>query len=121
VVARDGKFEGPYRTYYESGDTWEKGTYKNGDLEGDYKIFNEFGTVSEEGIYLKGKLNGEVRISGDNGKFDYVDTYKDGKRIKRVSERTIISRITEVIKKMADLEEVFREFISEVLYSALQA
>jgi len=57
-VIKNGKFDGPWGFYYESGQLSYKGNYKNGKADGEWVKYNEDGTVNKEltGRYVNGML-----------------------------------------------------------------
>jgi antitoxin component YwqK of YwqJK toxin-antitoxin module len=53
---KDGKFDGPYITYFSSGRLRSKGTYRDGKRDGPWVGYNKDGTVMEKytGTYKNG-------------------------------------------------------------------
>ena len=53
---KNGVMEGPWVSYHENGQLWNKGTYKNGEREGPWIDYDKNGTVHENltGTYKNG-------------------------------------------------------------------
>jgi len=47
----EGPPDGPYESYYENGQLWEKGTHKDGKRDGPWEEYWEDGELTEKGIY----------------------------------------------------------------------
>ena len=53
---RNGKKDGPWVKYYDNGQLWEKGTYKNGKLEdGPWVEYHYNGKLGSKGTYKDGE------------------------------------------------------------------
>ena len=83
ISYKDGKREGFSRMYYESGQLKEEGFYKNDKMEGFYRKYYESGKIAQEVMYKNDLKEGEEKKYRPTGDVEYIDTYKDGKRIAR--------------------------------------
>ena len=55
---KNGKREGPWVSYFENGQLWDKGDYKNGEREGPWVSYFGNGQLDSKGIWKKGKEEG---------------------------------------------------------------
>ena len=53
-----GKKDGPFESYYKSGQLKEKGTYKDGEWDGLWEEYYRNGQLSEKGVYKDGEPHG---------------------------------------------------------------
>ena len=67
---RDGKREGVWKSYYESGLPWSEGEYKNGVREGISITWYENGQKRYEGRYANGKQAGKWKYWNENGQLE---------------------------------------------------
>ena len=52
----DGKYDGPYESYFKNGKLKSRGTYMKNGRDGFFEYFNDDGSVSKEtGNYKNGK------------------------------------------------------------------
>ena len=79
----DGKKEGSYKEYHNNGKLLLEENYKNGKLDGNRKLYNEDGHISDERNYKEGKREGIFWVYYPNGEYQYIDTYKNDKKINR--------------------------------------
>ena len=56
---KDGRYEGPYETYYDNGQLLEKGTLKDGGWDGDYESYSRGGGLLKKGVYIDGEECGK--------------------------------------------------------------
>ena len=81
---KNGKWDGPWVSYWENGQLWDKGTFMDGEREGPWVSYRENGQLSSKGTYKDGKKEGPwVRYFEDgtvNKKL--TGTFKDGKLVK---------------------------------------
>ena len=81
----EGKPEGEFLTYYESGQLKEKINYKDGKKEGERILYYESGQLEEKVNYKEGVKNGEWLNYYDNGQLVRTRIYKDGKLIETIT------------------------------------
>ena len=78
---KDGKLEGLYRKYYESGALWSEANYKDWyKPEGLYKVYYESGALKSEANYKDGNREGLEKWYYESGALESEVNYKDGKR-----------------------------------------
>ncbi len=78
----DGKLDGPYKTFYPSGELTEITTYKNGVLHGNYKKYSIKGFLYQDFNYERGKLNGmAIYYSRKTGDLIKKGPFKDDLRV----------------------------------------
>ncbi len=56
---KDGKLNGYYKKFFESGLVIEEGPYVNATRHGYWKFYSTTGTVEEEGMYVNGERDGD--------------------------------------------------------------
>jgi antitoxin component YwqK of YwqJK toxin-antitoxin module len=77
VSLREGRYDGPYRRYFESGQLFEEGTYRMGSLDGPYVAYWEGEDLYERGTYRGGAFDGP-RTWYLDGRLVERATYVDG-------------------------------------------
>lgn len=97
----DGKMEGMYKEYYESGKISSIKNYKDGKANGEYIEYYTNGKLKLKGSYKNGLRNGEFKTYLMNSKSAGSMFYKNGKEIK--------STLTAYMK-----EDVFFNFPDEM-------
>ena len=75
----NGEQQGPYESYYMSGELWEKGSISNGLPNGPYELYHENGELAAKGSYLNGELDGTTTTYHENGKPDVKSFRLNGK------------------------------------------
>jgi len=80
---KDGKEEGPWVSYWSDGQLWEKGTYKDGEMDGPWVSYYEDGQLWDKGTYKDGKREGPWVGYHKDGTVDayLTGTYKDGVKV----------------------------------------
>ena len=73
-----GKKDGPFESYYRSGQLKKRGTYKDGELEGLCEEYYKNGQLSEKGIYKDGEPHGPFEGYSKNGQLEWKGTYNMG-------------------------------------------
>jgi antitoxin component YwqK of YwqJK toxin-antitoxin module len=73
-----GKKDGPFESYYRSGQLKEKGTYRDGELEGLSEEYYKNGQLSEKGTYKDGEPHGPFEGYSKNGQLEWKGTYNMG-------------------------------------------
>jgi len=80
---KDGELDGKATGWYENGQKREEGTLKDGELDGKFTQWHENGQKMKEGSYKDGKEDGKVTEWYENGQkyseFNYKDGKEDGK------------------------------------------
>lgn len=71
--------DGPYKTYYESGQLKKEGVRKNGLLEGQSKEYYASGKLESEMFFKDGKPEGPAKFYYENGQLKVEGFFKDGK------------------------------------------
>ena len=64
---KNGKREGPWVSYFENGQLWDKGDYKNGEREGPWVTYFESGQLDSKGTWKNGKEEGPWVTYNDDG------------------------------------------------------
>jgi len=54
----NGIKHGDYNYYYETGELWQRGDYKNGELDGLWKIYYREGALKQKINYINGSREG---------------------------------------------------------------
>ena len=75
---KDGKRDGPYFSYGDNGQLYEKGTYKDGKKLGLWVRYHQNGQLWDKGTYKDGKEEGYWVRYHENGRLWWKVTYKDG-------------------------------------------
>ena len=79
---KNGKREGPWVSYFENGQLWDKGDYKNGKEEGPWVAYYDNGQLYLKGEYKNGKKEGPWESYNDDGQSDeFTGTYKNDVKI----------------------------------------
>lgn len=79
----DGKKEGVWKTWYESGQPHKTAEYKNGELHGTMKSYYPSGKLFELEEYKDGKLHGRRAEFYKNGRARFDWKFADGKPVAR--------------------------------------
>ena len=74
---KDGKVDGPYESYYENGQLWEKGNLNNEKLDGLIERFHKNGQLKLKVTYKNGKLDGLHEEFYENGQLRGKTIYKN--------------------------------------------
>lgn len=67
--------------YYDNGQAYIEGTYKDGERDGTWTAWRKDGTIWSIGEYRDGKENGKKMVYHENGKPYYEGTVKDDERV----------------------------------------
>jgi antitoxin component YwqK of YwqJK toxin-antitoxin module len=78
AIYKDGKREGGYWEYFESGKLKVQANYKNDELDGPYKIYFESGKLNGEGSYRNGLLEGPYKLYAEDGTLISETVYENG-------------------------------------------
>lgn len=66
--------------YYENGNVYIEGTYKDGEREGTWTAWYKDGTIWSRGEYKAGKENGKKTVYHENGQVYYEGEVRDDER-----------------------------------------
>ena len=77
---KNGKFEGEWIVYYESGELRNKRNYKDGKVEGEALMYWDNGQLKFKRNYKDGELDGEQLGYYENGQLKVKGNYKDDKK-----------------------------------------
>ena len=78
---KDGKKDGPWVMYFDSGQLEYKGTYNNGKKEGPWVSYWDNGQLLSKGTYKNGKKEGPWVSFWSDGRLNQKGTYKNGKKV----------------------------------------
>ena len=78
---KDGMKDGPFVSYFSSGQLWKKVTYKDGVRDGPYVSYWTNEQLMFEGIFKDGQEDGPWVVYWDNGQLWGKGTYKDGVKV----------------------------------------
>jgi len=79
ISLKDGRIEGPYESYYESGFLEIKGSYKNAEWDRSYVRYYENGQLQRREFYKKGELDGPYESYYESGQLEVKGLYKEGR------------------------------------------
>ena len=77
----EGKANGPFKSFYDSGELYRTGQQKEGDLIGERITYFKSGEVSYKENYLEGQLDGEYVSYYRDGQIDVTGQYKEANKI----------------------------------------
>lgn len=75
----DKKCNGSFEIFFENGQSYQKGSYKNGKLDGPFEIYRNFDKSHHRGNYKNGKLDGLFEIYRKFDKSCRKGNYHNGK------------------------------------------
>tara|TARA_R110002073_G_scaffold139232_2_gene289369 strand:- start:143816 stop:144490 length:675 start_codon:yes stop_codon:yes gene_type:complete len=79
---KDGKLDGPYKTFYNTGKPTEIANYKDGLLNGSYKKYSIKGHIYQDFNYQDGRLNGSASyFNRKTGELTTKGTFRDDVRV----------------------------------------
>lgn len=78
IVDTEGRRQGPWKEFYETGELRSEGSYKNGQREGDWIFYYRDGKEEQRGSYYKGKPEGDWKWTYSNGQTWREETFIDG-------------------------------------------
>ena len=62
--------DGPYESYHDNGQLWNKGTYKDGERDGPMESYHDNGQLRFKGSYKDGERCGEWIEDGETDTYD---------------------------------------------------
>lgn len=78
IVDAEGRRQGPWKEYYETGELRSEGGYKDGAREGDWVFYYQNGKEEQRGTYHKGKADGTWKWTYPNGQTWREEVFYDG-------------------------------------------
>jgi antitoxin component YwqK of YwqJK toxin-antitoxin module len=82
IVDDQGRRQGPWKEFYETGELKSEGNYKNGLREGEWVFYYRDGKEEQRGSYYKGKPDGEWKWIYNNGQTwreeSFIEGYEEG-------------------------------------------
>lgn len=94
-VDSKGLRQGKYVKYFESGQVYEEGQYRDGYLTGKYSVFFKNGKRYLEKNYLKGELIDTLKLFNRNGSLASYTFYEEGKKSRTTQFDSIGRKIEE--------------------------
>lgn len=79
IVDPEGRRQGEWKEYYETGELRAKGTYRNNRREGEWVFYYRDGKVEQYGNYVKGLADGEWKWVHPNGNVWREEIFYEGK------------------------------------------
>ncbi|MCF8257170.1 MAG: hypothetical protein K9J06_06435 [Flavobacteriales bacterium] len=79
IVDPEGKRQGEWKEFYETGELRSKGRYENNKREGRWVFYYRTGKVEQEGDYRKGLADGEWKWTHPNGMTWREEIFYEGK------------------------------------------
>ena len=76
---KDGKLDGEFKHFQDTGEIWSHAHYKNGELHGTRKFYYRSGSLDTEQQWENGLLVGSVKSYYENGKLKTDRNHIDGK------------------------------------------
>lgn len=67
--------------HYKNGATKAKGPYRNGKKEGKWRFYSNTGRLWQTGNYVNDRKNGKWVVYDNNGEYEYSKEYQDGEEI----------------------------------------
>jgi len=78
---KKGKWNGPFKLYYDNEQLQTEITWKDGKPDGPFKSYYDNGQLKQEGTFKDGKWDGPYKSYHDNGQLKKEETYKNGELI----------------------------------------
>ncbi|MCF8465151.1 MAG: hypothetical protein K9G41_09935 [Flavobacteriales bacterium] len=78
IVDAEGRRQGPWKEFYETGELRSEGKYKDGMREGDWLFYYRDGKEEQRGTYHKGKPDGDWKWTYSNGQTWREEVFYDG-------------------------------------------
>lgn len=78
IVDAQGRRQGPWKEYYETGELKSEGKYKNGKRTGDWLFYYRDGKEEQRGTYRQGKPDGDWKWTYNNGQTWREEVFYDG-------------------------------------------
>lgn len=78
IVDAEGRRQGPWKEFYETGELRSEGKYKNGNRDGEWIFYYKDGKEEQRGSYFKGKPDGDWKWTYNNGQTWREEVFYDG-------------------------------------------
>ena len=140
VPLKEGKINGVFKSFYQSGKLKSKIDYLKSKREGSHKVYYENGKINYEANMQNGKKNGQakewysngqlrfdiafnnnmangmVKIYKEDGSIESVSEYRDGKEIKQIQPKQLDNRMlqTRAFATYGTGEKIYYLFISPI-------
>lgn len=86
LVDAQGRYQGQWKLYHDSGELRAEGAYENSNRTGDWIFYHKNGKVEHRGKYVNGLPHGLWKWFYENGNLRREETYKRGKEEGIVTE-----------------------------------
>lgn len=80
ITYKDGKKDGPERTWYRNGKTKHEGQFENNSMEGVWKYYHMHGELMYDKTYHEDQLHGSFKHYHPNGQISTEGQYAEGKK-----------------------------------------
>lgn len=78
IVDAEGRRQGPWKEFYETGELRSEGRYKNGKRDGEWVFYYIDGKEEQRGSYFKGKPDGDWKWIYNNGQTWREEEFYEG-------------------------------------------
>lgn len=78
IVDAEGRRQGPWKEFYETGELKSEGNYKNGLREGEWVFYYRDGKEEQRGSYYKGQPDGDWKWTYNNGQTWREESFIEG-------------------------------------------
>jgi hypothetical protein len=68
--------------HYENGTTRATGTYRNGKKEGKWRFYSDTGRLWQTGEYVNDRKNGKWVVYDNNGEYEYSKVFRNGEEVR---------------------------------------
>lgn len=96
IVDAEGRRQGPWKEFYETGELRSEGSYKQGLREGDWIFYYRDGKEEQRGSYYKGKPEGDWKWTYNNGQTwreeSFIDGYEEGLAVEYNDTGKVVSK-----------------------------
>lgn len=96
IVDAEGRRQGPWKEYYDTGELRSEGNYKKGLRDGDWVFYYRDGKEEQRGGYYKGKPEGDWKWTYNNGQTwreeSFIEGYEEGLAIEYNDTGKVVSK-----------------------------
>jgi len=96
IVDAEGRRQGPWKEFYDTGELRSEGNYKNGLREGDWIFYYRDGKEEQRGGYYKGKPEGDWKWTYNNGQTwreeSFIEGYEEGLAVEYNDTGKVVSK-----------------------------
>tara|TARA_B100000497_G_C7562409_1_gene339225 strand:- start:183 stop:728 length:546 start_codon:yes stop_codon:yes gene_type:complete len=114
---RNGKLDGPRKTYYENGQSLCSSFFKDDKLEGVIECFYEDGTLASVMTFVNGEQNGPERIYHLNGLIKFKANYKEEVLIYPAEEYDLQGQVEELDVRARPKKDFLR--LIQIIYASV--